>query len=150
MKSLRFAAVACAVFALSLPSPARADKTPDLGKTKFKDLAKYLDLTSEQQAKIKPDVERIQDIVKDASRQAGAFGGGKRVPIGGGGPFGRPGGAGGMQGGSSGGNATDVRAQRQEWQREIGNRVEEIKSFLTPEQLEKFKSVQVPNLLARQ
>ncbi len=148
MKNVRLVAVACAVFVVSLSPVARADKTPDLGKTKFKDLVKYLDLTSEQQVKIKPDVDRIQEIVKDASRQTGASGG-KRVPVGGSGPFGRPGGAGGVQTGGGAGNPTEVRAQRQEWQREISNRVEEIKSFLTPAQLEKFKSVQVPDLLAK-
>src|SRR5512133_3370226 len=81
--------------------PAVAEKVPDLGRTKFKDIAKYLNLTSDQQGKIKPDVERIQAIVKDADKQRGAAGSGRRVPLGGNGVFGRPGAAG--SAGSTGG-----------------------------------------------
>ncbi len=130
-----------------------AEKVPDLGKTKFKDIAKYLDLTPGQQARVKPDVERIQQIVKDAQNQpgsSGGFGSGGRAPVGGTGAFGRP-----SPGGMSG--ATEVpssekieerRAMRKEWQTEINNRVDEIKTFLTPAQLGKFKAIQVPNLFA--
>jgi Spy/CpxP family protein refolding chaperone len=46
------------------------------------------------------------------------------------------------------GDLEQRRLQRQEWQKEITNRVEEIKSLLTPEQVEKFKSIQVPNIVA--
>jgi hypothetical protein len=135
--------------------PALAEKVPDLGKTKFKDIAKYLSLTPQQQEKIRPDLDRIQEIVKDAAKQRGVggwnSGGANRTPVGGSGVMARPGpGA----TGSGGGEATtpekfeERRAQRKEWQTEITNRVEEIKSFLTPGQLEKFKNVQVPNLMA--
>jgi hypothetical protein len=130
-------------------SPAFAEKVPDLGKTKFKEIAKYLALTSEQQLKVKPDVERIQDIVKDAQKQSagGGFGSGGRAPIGGSGPFGRPSPGGGTEVPSSA-KIEARRIQRQEWQTEINNRVDEIKSFLTPEQVEKFKNITVPNLFA--
>ncbi len=129
-------------------SAAAAEKTPDLAKTKFKDIAKYLNLTPEQQQKIKPDVERIQDIVKQADKQRGTpgFGGGGRVPVGGS-RWGGPGG-GGSQGAVQVGDTEQRQIQRVEWQKEITNRAEEIRSFLTPEQREKFKAIQVPDILA--
>ncbi len=138
----------CLLAWLSAPSPASAAKPPDLAKTKFKDIAKYLNLTADQQAKIKPDVDRIQAIVKQADKQRGTpgLGGGGRVPVGGG-RWGAPGG-GGTQGGVQVGDLEQRRVQREEWQKEITNRVEEIKSLLTPEQLEKFKVIQVPKVAA--
>jgi Spy/CpxP family protein refolding chaperone len=138
----------CVLAWLSAVLPASATKPPDLGRTKFKDIAKYLNLTADQQAKIKPDVDRIQDIVKQADKQRGTpgFGGGGRTPVGGG-RWGAPGG-GGNQGGVQVGDFEERRARRQEWQKEITNRVEEVKSLLTPEQLEKFKAIQVPNVVA--
>ena len=134
---------------LWLGGAAAADKTPDLGKTKFKDIAKYLNLTTDQQGKIKPDVDRIQDLVRQADKQRGTpgFGGGGRTPVGGGRWGGAPGGE--NQGGVDVGDVEERIARRQEWQKEIANRVDEIKSLLTPEQLEKFKSIPVPNLSAR-
>jgi Spy/CpxP family protein refolding chaperone len=138
----------CVLLWMAAAPAASAEKTPDLGKTKFKDIARYLNLTPDQQARIKPDVDRIQDLVKQADKQRGApgFGGGGRTPVGGG-RWGGPGG-GGNQGSVQVGDLEQRRAQRQEWQKEITNRVEEIKSLLTPEQVEKFKSIQVPNIVA--
>lgn len=140
------------VFAwLSILAPlATAAKTPNLGKTKFKDVAKFLALTPEQQLKVRPDVDRIQAIVKDAEKQRGQGGwgrGGRRIPVGGSGVMGR-GGVGGSDTAPPAGNFEEMRRQRQEWQKEIDNRVDEIKSFLTPQQLEKFKSIELPNLNA--
>ncbi len=131
--------------AAAMPSAA-ADKVPDLGKTKFKDIAKYLSLTSDQQQKIKGDVERIQDIVKDAEKQRGTagFGAGGRTPVGAG-RWGGPA-SGGNQGSIRAGDVEGQRLQREEWQKEINNRVTEIRSFLTPGQLEKFKTLQVPDI----
>lgn len=132
---------------LVLVVPAGAEKPLDLGKTKFKDVAKYLNLTGDQQKKIKRDVDRIQQIVKDAEKQRGTpgFGAGGRTPVGGsrwgGGIAGNPGAV-------PLGDRTEQRAQREEWQKEIRNRVEEIESLLTPEQREKFKAIQIPNILA--
>ncbi len=125
--------------------PAAAGKPIDLGKTKFKDIAKYLNLTAEQQQKIRPDVDRIQDVVKQAAKQRGTpgFGAGGRTPVGGGG---RWDGATGSPNTVQLGDREQRQAQRVEWQKEITNRVEEIKSFLTPEQLEKFKAIQIPNI----
>ncbi len=139
-------AVTCLLGALAVGASA-AEKVPDLAKTKFKDIAKYLNLTPEQQQKIKPDVERIQDLVKQAEKQRGApgFGGGGRVPVGGS-RWGGPGGSG-SQGAVQVGDLEQRRVQRVEWQKEITNRVEEIRSFLTPEQREKFKPIQVPDIL---
>lgn len=140
--------VACFALAwLAWSMPALAEKPPDLGRTKFKDIVKYLNLSTEQQPTIKLDVERIQDIVKQADKQRGApgFGAGGRTPIGG--PRGI-GGMGGYQGPTQVGEGGERQAQRIEWQKEITNRVEEIKSLLTPEQKEKFKTIQVPDLLA--
>jgi Spy/CpxP family protein refolding chaperone len=138
----------CVLLWLAAASAPSAEKPPDLGKTKFKDIARYLNLTSDQQARIKPDVDRIQDLVKRADKQRGApgFGGGGRTPVGGG-RWGGPGG-GGNQGSVQVGDLEQRRLQRQEWQKEITNRVEEMKSLLTPEQVEKFKSIQVPNIVA--
>jgi len=125
-----------------------AEKPPDLGRTKFKDIAKYLDLTPDQQEKIRHDVDRIQEIVKQADKQRGSpgFGGGGRTPVGGG----RWGG--GATAGNTGkvevGDLEERRARQQEWQKEITNRVDEIKTFLTPAQAEKFKTIAVPNILA--
>jgi hypothetical protein len=138
----------CVAFAwLAVVVPASAEKPLDLGKTKFKEIAKYLNLTGEQQPKIKLDVERIQDIVKQAAKQRGTpgFGGGGRTPIGGS-RWG--GGIGGNPGGVQVGERQERQAQRVEWQKEISNRVAEIRSFLTPEQLEKFKAIQIPNILS--
>ncbi len=153
MNSPRSLLTAFAIVLMAFASTVWAEKTPDLSKTKFKDIAKYLDLSAEQQAKIKPDVDRIQDIVKQAGRLPTGhrgWGGGGRAPVGSSGVMGRPNPQAGDMGGSGGGNTTEARAQRQEWQKEITNRIEEIKSFLTPAQIEKFKSVQVPNLMARE
>jgi Spy/CpxP family protein refolding chaperone len=138
----------CVLLWLAATSALSAEKTPDLGKTKFKDIAKYLNLTPDQQARIKPDVDRIQDLVKQADKQRGApgFGGGGRTPVGGG-RWGGPGG-GGNQGSVQVGDLEQRRAQRQEWQKEITNRVDEIRSLLTPGQLEKFKAMPVPNIVA--
>ncbi len=127
---------------------AAAEKPPELAKIKFKDLVKLLNLTAEQQATIKPDVARIQEIVKQADKQRGTagYGAGGRTPVGGG----RWGG--GITGSPSGAQITDRgerHAQRVEWQREITNRIDEIKSVLTPGQLEKFKTIQVPDLMAQ-
>ena len=55
---------------------------------------------------------------------------------------------GGYQGGAQVGDREGRLAQRVEWQKEITNRVEEIKSLLTPGQREKFKTIQVPDLMA--
>ena len=138
----------CVLLWLGAAAALSADKPPDLGKTKFKDIVKYLNLTPDQQTKIKPDVDRIQDLVRQAEKQRGApgFGGGGRTPVGGG-RWGTPGG-GGNQGSVQVGDVEERRAQRQEWQKEVTNRVEEIKSFLTPEQVQKFKSITVPDLAA--
>ncbi|MGE5359604.1 MAG: hypothetical protein ACM3NQ_11350 [Bacteroidales bacterium] len=141
----------CAIisFLLLAGSPLFAEKVPDLGKTKFKDISKYLALTPEQQAKVKPDVDRIQAIVKDAQKQStgGGFGRGGRAPIGGSGAFGQPSPGGGTEVPSSA--KIEARPiQRNDRQTEINNRVDEIKTFLTPDQLEKFKNMQVPNLLS--
>lgn len=125
-----------------------AGKPPDLGRTKFKDIAKYLNLTADQQEKTRRDVERIQEIVKQADKQRGSpgFGAGGRTPVGGG-RWGAGGGAGGA-GKVEVGDIAERRARQQEWQKEIVNRVDEIKTFLTPEQLEKFKTITIPNILA--
>jgi hypothetical protein len=127
--------------------PVGAEKPLDLGKTKFKEIAKYLNLTADQQQKIKPDVERIQEIVKQAAKQRGTpgFGAGGRTPVGGS-RWG--GGIGGNPGGVPAGERQKQEAQRVEWQKEITNRTEEIRSFLTPGQLEKFKTIQVPDILS--
>ncbi len=147
MKTVARAAIV--LWLMAAVSPAFAEKVPDLGKTKFKEIAKYLALTPEQQAKVKPDVERIQDIVKDAQKQStgGGFGSGGRAPVGGNGAFGQPSPGGGTEVPSAA-KIEARRIQRQDWQTEIKNRVEEIRSFLTPDQLEKFKNMQVPNLFA--
>ena len=124
-----------------------AEKTPDLGRTKFKDIVKYLNLTADQQEKIKRDVDRIQEIVKQADKQRGSpgFGAGGRTPVG----AGRWGtGGAGSSGRVEVGDLAERRARQQEWQKEIVNRVDEIKTFLTPEQLEKFKAITIPNILA--
>jgi len=139
--------VCCAAAWLVFALPAGAGKPLDLGKTKFKEIAKYLNLTADQQQKIKPDVERIQDIVKQVARQRGTpgFGAGGRTPVGGS-RWG--GGIGGNPGGVQAGGRQEQEAQRVEWQKEITNRTDEIRSFLTPGQLEKFKTIQVPNVLS--
>ncbi len=138
----------CALAWLSVNTAAGADKVPDLGRTKFKEIAKYLNLTAEQQQKIKPDVDRIQDVVKQAEKQRGGpgFGGGGRTPIGSGNWGGGPARTGG--GAVQVGDIEGRRLQRQEWQKEITNRAEEIKTFLTPPQIEKFKAMGVPDLMA--
>ncbi len=141
--------VMSALTCFAIAGLAAKEKIPDLGRTKFKDIAKYLNLNADQQNKIKPDVDRIQQIVKDAQKlggpKGGWGGGGARSPVGGGwGGMGRGGGA--QPSGGSTGNTEQKRAQLQEWQKEITNRVDEIKSFLAPDQLEKFKAVQVPDL----
>ncbi len=148
MRSRGIAVLFVVVAWIGFAGPARADKTLDLGKTKFKEIAKYLNLTAEQEAKIKPDVERIQDVVKQAAKQGGSpgFGAGGRTPIGGGGRWG--GSMGGNQGAVQVGDRAERQAQRVEWQKEITNRVEEIQSFLTPEQREKFKTITIPDILA--
>ncbi len=142
------AGVFCAVAWLGFAVPAGAEKPLDLGKTKFKDIAKYLNLTSDQQKKIKPDVDRIQEIVKLAARQRGSpgFGAGGRTPVGGSRWGG--GGIGANPGSVQVGDRAEQRLQREEWQKEIRNRVEEIESFLTPEQVQKFKSVLVPSVVS--
>ncbi len=147
MPRKRLVAACCAFALLAVAMPARAEKPLDLGRTKFKDIVKYLNLTAEQQQKIKPDVERIQDIVKQAAKQRGTagYGGGGRTPVGGS-RWG--GGIGGNPGGVQVGERAERQQQRVEWQKEIGNRVEEIRSFLTPEQIEKFKAIQIPNILS--
>ncbi len=146
MRSLRIVAICLAVSWIAVTA-ARAEKPLDLGKTKFKEIAKYLNLTAEQQAKIKPDVERIQDVVKQAAKQGGStgYGAGGRTPIGGS-RWGAPGS--GNQGSVQMGDRGERQAQRVEWQKEITNRVEEIRSFLTPAQLEKFKAITIPDILA--
>lgn len=147
MQRRRFFAVAVALIWCLVGAGARAEKPLDLGRTKFKDIAKYLDLTREQQAKVKPDVERIQDIVKQAAKQRGTpgFGAGGRTPVGGS-RWG--GGLGGNTGGVQVGERAERQQQRVEWQKEINNRIEEIESYLTPGQIEKFKAIQVPNILS--
>ena len=45
--------VCVALVVLGSVAPARAEKPLDLGKTKFKEIAKYLNLTAEQETKIK-------------------------------------------------------------------------------------------------
>ena len=140
--------VLCAVAWLVFALPANAEKPLDLGKTKFKEIARFLNLTADQQKTIKRDVERIQEIVKQADKQRGSpgFGGGGRTPVGGG-RWGAGAGA-----GNSGkveiGDLAERRVRQQEWQKEIVNRVDEIKTFLTPEQVEKFKAITIPDILA--
>lgn len=141
------AGVFCAAAWLVLAVPAGAEKPPDLGKTKFKEIAKYLNLTAGQQKQIKIDVDRIQDIVKQAAKQRGSpgFGAGGRTPVGGsrwGGGIGQ--GSGSVQVG----DRAEQRIQREEWQKEIRNRVEEIESLLTPEQIVKFKAIEVPDVVS--
>ena len=142
----------CAILWLAVALPVEGAKPLNLGKTKFKDIAKFLNLRADQQDTIRRDVERIQEIVKQADKQRGApgFGAGGRTPVGaggrwGGGGMGAPGGGGGVQVG----DVQERRLQRAEWQKEIGNRVDEIKSLLTPEQAEKFKTIIVPDLEVR-
>ena len=156
MKSRCGVLVLASLAALVLAPPAISKpKVPELAKAKFDDIAKYLSLTREQQEKIKPDVVRIQDIVKQAGKQRGPLGGwgggGPRSPVGGG-WGGTGGGAPGARGDGAGRGGSDqseqMRAQREEWQKEITNRVEEIKGLLTPEQLEKFNAIAVPNVVA--
>jgi hypothetical protein len=147
MRSRALIAACFALAWLAVTVPAFAEKPPDLARTKFKEIAKYLNLTTGQQVTIKPDVEHIQEIVKQADKQGGSpgYGGGGRTPVGGS-RWG--GGIGGSPGGTQVGEREQRRTQRVEWQKEITNRVEEIKSLLTPEQAEKFKAIQVPNLMA--
>jgi len=145
---MRVAGFLCAALFLVAAAGAAGEKPPDLAKVKFKQLAKYLDLSVEQQAKIRPNVERVQDIVKRAARLPGSGGwrGGYASTggIGGPGDWGRrpPSTA------TTGGTAPkEAMAQRQEWQKEIEGRVLEIKSMLTPAQLVKFQAVQIPNIV---
>ena len=137
--------VLCAVAWLVFALPANVGKPLDLGKTKFKEIARFLNLTADQQKTIKRDVERIQEIVKQAAKQQGTpgYGAGGRTPVGGG----RWGGFG-QSGGIQVGERAEQRVQRDQWQKEIRNRVEEIESLLTPEQREKFKSIEIPNVLS--
>ncbi len=147
MTNRRIAGLLAIFFCLATTGLA-AGKPPDLGRTKFKDIVKYLNLTSDQQEKVKRDVERIQDIVRQADKQRGSpgFGGGGRTPVGAG-QWGA-GGTAGSQNKVEVGDLEERRARQQEWQKEIVNRVEEIKTFLTPPQLEKFKDITIPNILA--
>ena len=147
MRAGRLVALSLALVWIALAVPARAEKPLDLGKAKLKEIAKFLNLTAEQEAKVKPDVDRIQDLVKQAAKQGGSpgFGAGGRTPVGGG-RWG--GGMGGNQGSVQVGDREERRAQRVEWQKEITNRAEEIRSFLTPEQVEKFKTITIPDILA--
>ncbi len=140
-------AVVAALVCVAASGIARAEKPPDLGRTKFKDIVKYLNLTSDQQEKVKRDIERIQDIVKQADKQRGStgYGAGGRTPVGG--QWG-PGAPLGGQNRVDLGDVQERRARQQEWQKEIVNRVDEIKTFLTPGQLEKFKNIAIPDILA--
>jgi hypothetical protein len=146
-RTLKFVSLA-AVLCVSSIGLVAAGKPPDLGRTKFKDIAKYLDLTTEQQDKIRRDVERIQEIVKQADKQGGSpgYGGGGRTPVGGG-RWGAGAGAG-TSGRVEVGDVQERLARRQEWQKEIVNRADEIRTFLTPPQVEKFKTITIPNILS--
>ncbi len=145
MKALAVASLA--LVWLAVGAPVRAGKPIDLGKTKYKEIAKYLDLTPSQEKTIKLDIERIQDLVKQAEKQRGTpgYGAGGRTPIGSG-QWG--GGIGGSPTSVQVGRSADREAQRAEWRKEITNRIEEIKSLLTPPQLEKFKTIKLPDLMA--
>jgi hypothetical protein len=138
-------ALCVALWLASGPAGA-GEKPPDLGKAKFKDLAKYLSLTAEQQAKIRPNVERIQDLVKRAARLPGS--GGWRGGYAGGSRIGGPGDWGRRPPAGGGTDVKGSRAQREEWQTEIEARVSEIRVLLTPAQQAKFESVRIPNLRA--
>lgn len=140
----RVATALCVAFCLTAALAAAGDKPPNWGTTKFKDLAKHLNLTAAQQAKIKPNVEKIQDLVKRAARLPGS---GWRGGYAGGGRLGSPGDWGRRPpSAATGAGSKQSAEQREEWQSEIEGRVLEIKGLLTPEQIAKFDAIEVPDL----
>jgi hypothetical protein len=95
-------------------------------------LSKYLSLTEEQTAKINPSIEKIKSILKAQQERReelrSKFQSGERP---------------------SQEEMQKMRDQRQKDVDEIKALIEAVKKELTPEQLEKFKDVVLPNLEMR-